>query len=379
MAIRCAVPGLYVVVILIRGDLGWSQPSQVPPIKGIDRIGTGAIGGIVAIIYGVRPRACALHQPPLKQVGPRAVGIRSPRQVHVKGTVRIGTAPLTAAVDKTQQMADFVGMGENPGELVDVVVVVAPAFPLPHHIAVADLTGTGGCGVCNYIHLGMQQAPSVSCVWVGCSPYPVVYSSVHLDIRDSRIQVDDLVAPAAGQAISGVGQILNVGRVVRHLGIPAVHVRGIRQPRAPAAHRVPSRVIRVIPEQIPLPLAVYHLVIPSVDLGIMALGFGQLDPAGMVLVIGGRINQARVQLERPVGYGIVVRTHTPEHLRQGMVSRHRGRGTHKRCDFVVIAVFNIPAAEQAQEVAPPVAGTLWLHKNRAFFFSGVHLVTCGAL
>ena len=23
--------------------------------------------------------------------------------------------------------------------------------------------------------------------------------------------------------------------------------------------------------------------------------------------------------------------------------------------------------------------TLWLHKNRAFFFSGVHLVTCGAL
>ena len=38
-------------------------------------------------------------------------------------------------------MADFMGMHADAGELVNVIVVVAPALTLAHDIAVADTFG----------------------------------------------------------------------------------------------------------------------------------------------------------------------------------------------------------------------------------------------
>ena len=55
-------------------------------------------------------------------------------------------------------MADLVHVRADPGEAVDIALIVTPARPLPHHVAVAHLSRIRGIVVCLFIHLRMQQA-----------------------------------------------------------------------------------------------------------------------------------------------------------------------------------------------------------------------------
>ena len=108
---------------------------------------------------------------------------------------------------ETQQMADFMGVRTDTGELVNVMVVVAPALSLTHDIAVADPSGKPCRWIvyCNSIRLWMQQ----TCRASG-------------GIGGPGIQVEYLMTQAPSGVIGVVGKVVLV-----RIWIPYIY-RGLR-------------------------------------------------------------------------------------------------------------------------------------------------------
>ena len=81
---------------------------------------------------GRQPRTFGgrLHDPPAHEVGPRPVGMR-PRVRLRRAHMRILALPSPLAVIEAQQMADLVHVRADPGEAVDIALIVTPARPPP--------------------------------------------------------------------------------------------------------------------------------------------------------------------------------------------------------------------------------------------------------
>ena len=258
------------VIILTPTNRGRIDPAEVHQIEGVDRIRTGAVAYIIAVVSQYRPLfAPALHQCPPHHVGTTIIDIL----LYAINILIIGISPPALAVSETQQMADFMGVYADAGELVNVVVVGPPALALAHDIAVAYESRHACPMPCNLIHLRVQQTCGISS-----------------GIGGPGIQIEHLTTQATSSIVRVIGEVIDGVSCDRR---PAGKRRRRVYTRTPAAHRIPGRRIRVVPEQVTQCSATpYPSWIPPLNLGIMGLRLRQFNPARES--VGGRINHAHV-------------------------------------------------------------------------------------